>query len=151
MQIRLATLRDLNDLNELMRLSKAYWGYDHEFMNQFMLKFEITAFYLSKSETYLINENDKIIGFYSFSTNDNGDLELDNLFLHPDVIGVGKGKELWQLCIKTARQQGAKTFVLWSDPHAEGFYFKMGCQKIGERLSPLMPNRYPPIFKYTIP
>jgi len=31
---------------------------------------------------------------------------------------------------------------------AENFYLKMGCEKIGARQSPMMPDRYPPILKY---
>lgn len=146
MKIQLATL----NLNNLLRLSKAYWGYDKQFMDKFMAKFAITESYLTKADIFLALENDKMIGIYSFSKNDDGDLELDNFFLHPDHIGMGKGKELWNLCLQTAKKYDAKEFVVWSDPNAENFYLKMGCKKISERLSPLMPNRYLPVLKYMV-
>jgi len=38
MTIKDASSNDLNKINELLRLSKAYWGYDAEFLDRFMKK-----------------------------------------------------------------------------------------------------------------
>ena len=57
---------------------------------------------------------------------------------------------MWDACCQEAKKQGENEFIIWSDPNAENFYLKMGCQKIGVRESPMMPNRYPPILKYKI-
>ena len=84
---------------------------------------------------------------YSFSRNKDNQLELDNFFLHPDYIGQGIRKIMWERCVESAKSHKDPFFILWSDPNAEGFYFKMGCEKIGARKSPMMPNRYPAIFK----
>lgn len=150
MEIRLANQQDINEINNLLCLSKAYWGYDPEFMDKFMIEFSIKEAYLAKATTYKVLEEGKLIGFYSFSGNTNDNLELDNFFLHPDFIGKGKGKAMWQRCLQTASQYGATEFIVWSEIHAEGFYLRMGCQKMGKRLSIMMPNRYPPVLKYII-
>ena len=147
MQIRVALNSDLEFLNEIIKASKSYWGYDVDFMKKFMEKFALTSDYIGQKNTYVASLETNNVGLYSFSRNKDNQLELDNFFLHPDYIGQGVGKIMWDHCVKSAKSYKDRFFLLWSDPHAEGFYFKMGCEKIGERKSPMMPNRYPAIFK----
>lgn len=141
---------DLDAINHLLRLSKSHWGYSDAFINEFMAKFSVTIEHLQKSTTILFYVDGKIAGFYGFCIDENGVLELDNFFLHPDHIGKGLGQQLWDACCNTARELKKTEFIIWSDPHAEKFYIKMGCEKIGVRESPMMPNRYPSILKYKI-
>lgn len=149
-QLKIAQLNDLESINQLLRLSKAYWGYDETFMDRFMQKFGMTSDYLENNITRLFYVNEKLAGFFSFSLQQNGTYELDNFFLHPDCIGQGYGRKLWQTCCQTANDQGLNEFILWSDPNAEHFYLAMGCMRIGTRQSPLLPNRHLPILKYTL-
>ena len=144
---------DIKAINELIRKSKAYWGYDNEFMNNFMNHFQMTKasfdkeiiklFYLYKEEPPC---KKTLVGFYSLSADSNNQLELNNFFIHPDYIGQGFGKKLWLCMLESVKKLGKKKFILWSDPGAEGFYEKMGCKKIGTRESPLMPGRRPVVF-----
>lgn len=147
-------VHDLNRVNLLMHRSKAYWRYDEAFMDKFMQLFQMTADYLEKNTAKLFcvsadDQCDKPIGFYSFSVNMRG-AEIDNFFIDPDYIGKGFGKKMWSILIEDFKSQGVNKFTLWSDPGAEAFYKKMGCDKIGVKKSPMMPDRYPVIFEYTI-
>jgi streptomycin 6-kinase len=150
-EIKKAELNDLDTINHLLRLSKAYWGYDEEFVNKFMGIFSMTAERLQKTTTLLFYVDGEIAGFYGFIINENKTLELDNFFLHTNYIGKGLGRKLWAACCNTAKELGENEFVIWSDPNAENFYIKMGCEKIGMKKSPIMPNRYTPILKYKMP
>ena len=152
-----ASENHISIINNLMRKSKAHWGYDDDFMKKFMSLFQVTANYLETSITKLLynqqqqrNHSESIIGFYSFSLDINNGLELDNFFVSPDSIGKGFGKCLWGYAVEECKPLGKKEFVLWSDPYAEMFYEKMGCVKIGIKPSPMMPNRRPAIFKYYV-
>lgn len=149
--VRKATNPDIASINEIMQLSKAHWGYDEAFMDAFMQKFSINENYLANQNVHIIFKDKDIIGFFSFIFHDNDSLELDHFFLHPNYIGKGLGKRLWKECCIVASGLGAKEFILWSDPQAEGFYAKMGCKKIGVKKSPFMPNRYPSIMRYELP
>lgn len=51
----------------------------------------------------------------------------------------------------SSRELGKHEFIIWVDPHAENFYLKMGCKKIGVKKSSMMPNRYPSILQFKIP
>jgi len=148
--IKNAKLDDLEKINEILRSSKSYWGYDTEFIDSFMKKLGVTIFYMQSHTIKLFYVHDDLAGFYSFGMNDENQFELDNFFLHPNYIGQGIGFKLWDACCQTAKEIGQDEFIIWSDPNAEGFYLKMGCEKIGVRSSPMMPGRYPPVLKYKI-
>jgi|SRR5579872_2194283 len=148
--IKDATTKDLNKINEIMRISKAHWGYDEQFMDIFMNKLGINSEYMKNHSIKLLYVDNQVAGFYNFGINSDNVFELDNFFLHPDYIGLGLGKKLWDACCQTAKEQGKSEFILWSDPNVENFYLKMGCEKIGVRESPMMPNRYPPVLRYKI-
>jgi streptomycin 6-kinase len=147
-QFQDAFVDDLPQINALMRLSKAHWGYDENFMNTFMEKFGMDAGYIKKNTVKLLSIHGKTTGFYGFSVHPDGSLELDHFFLHPEYIGKGMGRMLWNASCNTARELGATHFVLWCDPNAESFYLRMGCEKIGEKKSPMMSDRYPAVMRY---
>ncbi len=148
--LKKAEPEDLNDINFLLKLSKSHWGYDESFMNDFMKQFGVTEEYLKTSTVHLFFVNEKLIGFYSFSLDDINLPQLDNFFLHPNFIGYGFGRQLWQHCCASALDNNIHEFTLWADPHAEGFYLKMGCERIRLQLSPLGVDRYIPVMKYAL-
>lgn len=141
---------DREKLNRLLYASKDYWNYGPAFMAKFMALFALTEEYIINNEVIIAQQADNIIGFYSFRRAAPSHLELDCLFLHPDFIGQGLGTQLWKMICAQALSLGYNEFILWSDPHAEGFYYKMGCEKIDVGKSILAPNRYLSIMKYVI-
>lgn len=148
--IKNATFADLNKINEILRLSKAYWGYDEQFLDKFMNKLGVTHEYMKKHTIKLCYVDNQLVGFFNFGINYENLFELDNFFLHPDYIGQGLGRKLWDACCKVAAEKGHDEFIIWSDPNAENFYLNMGCVKIGVRQSPMMPDRYPSILKFKL-
>lgn len=149
MKFKNAQYEDLEAINQLLRLSKGYWGYDKNFMDCFMQLFNINPEYLNNNITKLLYVDEKLAGFYSFVDNDD-QFELDCFFLHPNFIGKGLGLTMWLDCCKTAKEQRKLEFIIWSDPGAESFYQKRGCVKIGTRQSPLMSDRHLPLLKYQL-
>ena len=147
---RRAQDQDLISLNEKLRLSKAYWGYDQIFMDAFMEKFALSEKYLQNNIVYVMSQSTNNIGFFSFVFHEDHSLELDHFFVSPDYIGRGFGRKMWNACCDVAQELDVEEFILWADPEAEGFYSKMGCTKIGVKESPLMPNRYPPIMCFKL-
>lgn len=51
---RAAQNDDLGILNDMVRASKAYWGYSDDFMNRFMDLFQLTENYLAHNSVYVI-------------------------------------------------------------------------------------------------
>ena len=147
-----AQLPDLDAINQLLRISKASWGYDTQFMDTFMHHCSTTSECIQQNKIKLFFDNEKLIGFYSFIINENEDpqLYLDDFFVHPQYIGQDIGKFMWQHCVQFAVSINQNRFSLLSDPNATEFYKKMGCVQIGSRESPMQKGRFTPILIYNI-
>jgi N-acetylglutamate synthase-like GNAT family acetyltransferase len=71
-----------------------------------------------------------VVGFYSVD----GDPpvgELGNMWIRPSKIGTGLGRVLWQDSMATAAAAGFEQLTIGAEPNAEGFYRKMGAERIG--------------------
>lgn len=147
---RRANSSDIASINNILRASKGYWGYDEFFMNSFMERYALSDKYIKDNAVYVMFNNKNIIGFFSLVLHADHSLELDHFFIRPECVRKGYGKQLWTICSSVARDLGAEEFTLWSDPQAEDFYAKMGCEKIGVKKSPFMPDRYPPIMRFKL-
>jgi streptomycin 6-kinase len=95
-----------------------------------MEKLGITHEYMKQHAIKLLHLDDRLAGFFNFSFNADSLFELENFFLHPDYIGKGIGRMLWRACCQEAKKQNENEFIIWSDPNAEKFYVKMGCEKL---------------------
>ncbi len=80
--------------------------------------------YLPNLEVYVIIENEKPQGFASVSE---GNLEM--LFIHNDMRGKGLGKALYQFMKEKTGL--IKVDVNEQNPHAIGFYEKLGFKQVG--------------------
>lgn len=141
---------DFEILNNLVRASKGHWGYSKKFMDGFMEYFHLTPQHLINSTLHVMLTENEIVGVTGFKKNSQDLLELEYFFIHSSQLGKGYGRALWKYTCQLAEKFTESEFILWSDPHAEVFYHKMGCEKIGERESPLLPNRNPPILRYEL-
>ena len=72
-------------------------------------------------------------GWAAILPRDDGDAQLDGLFVEPDSWGQGIGAALLERCADEARATGATSLHVMGNPHAEGFYRKCGFEKLGER------------------
>lgn len=149
MFFRRAQIADSTILSNLAYKSKAYWGYTEDFIQQCKDKdaLTVTKDYLEKNTVYLIENDNKVIAFYSFAINEQ---KLDALFLDPDYIGKGIGKIIWNHLLNKAKELELSEFTIDSDPNAEGFYLKMGAKNIGSTPSTVFPQRSLPLLKVKV-
>ncbi|MFJ7700677.1 GNAT family N-acetyltransferase [Lysinibacillus fusiformis] len=149
MFFRRAQVADSKILSNLAYRSKAYWGYTEDFLQKCKDKdaLTVTKDYIEKNSVYLIETDNKVVAFYSFAINEK---KLDALFLDPDYIGKGLGKLIWNHLLNKAKELELREFTIDSDPHAEGFYLKMGAQNIGSTPSTVFPERSLPLMKVKV-
>src|SRR2546421_8444919 len=102
--------------------------------------------YIADWPVFLAEKHAQIVGFYGFRRNE-GEIFLHDLFIEPQSIGKGVGKQLWEHCLDTAKAEGYEKFLIESDPFAEDFYIKMGATRIGEITSPGS-NRSLPLLEF---
>ncbi|WP_346917557.1 GNAT family N-acetyltransferase [Clostridium sp.] len=147
--IRRAKVGEANILTNIAINSEAYWGYDEEYMESFKDTYGVSENYISNYPTFLIEDNQIIIGFYSFLMNA-GETELEYFFINPDYIGKGYGKLLWNHAIENANSLNIKEFEIVTSPEAIDFYIKMGAVKIGEVESLVRVERKIPRLIYMV-
>lgn len=102
-----------------------------------------------------MKENGTFIGFYGLIRWKEVDGKeaniLSHFFLEPEFIGKGYGKILFGEVVRAAKNELKWEAFQWeSDPHAAGFYQKMGAKQIGKNPCPLNPNYKSPVFAYIL-
>lgn len=84
-----------------------------------------------KSGGVFVAEADgSIIGFAAILPRDDGDSELDALFVEPKAWRQGVGRVLVEHCCSAARAGGATSLHVVGNPHAEGFYLACGFETL---------------------
>lgn len=136
-------------LSELAFHSKAVWGYDPEFLEACRSELTLTPEFISRAEVYLLELHGRPLGFYSL-VRWNSDIELGHFFVAAEHIGNGVGRALWQHAVDRARALGFERVLVQSDPNAEGFYLRLGAERIGEVPSQVQPGRSLPLLLYPL-
>jgi GNAT superfamily N-acetyltransferase len=72
-----------------------------------------------------------IVGFAAILPRQDGDSELDALFVEPDSWRQGIGRALFEHCAAAARSVGAKVLHVTGNPHAKNFYLTCGFEVAG--------------------
>lgn len=151
-------------LTDIAISAKRHWNYPERWIKIWLPSLTISTDYISQNETWVAVVDEKPVGFYSLADtaiarrvfsptkqsqllcsrllrslplprNDGDSLWLDNLWVLPDFMGKGIGKQLFQHVLDRSRIFGASTLKIEADPNAQSFYEKMGAQKVGEHHS----------------
>lgn len=94
-----------------------------------------------------MKDEGKAIAFYAFSQ-DEEDWELNHLWVLPEYIGKGIGKQLLQHAFERCKLLNITALKIYADPNAQTFYEKMGAKKISEYHSELFgEDRVLPVMK----
>lgn len=120
-----ASPKDAELLADLEVKSESYWGYSFEFMEKFKKIYLITEDFISANPTYILKEDETLIGFYGLLLNEH-EYSLEYLFIAPEHIGKGYGGILWNHALEECRKLGITEFTIITSPDARGFYFRVG-------------------------
>ena len=148
--LRTATTTDAHVISELALRSKAHWGYSPEFMQACHQELTHTPEQILHVDSiYVVAEaQDKtVVGFYALQRQSGSLFELDALFIEPEFIGRGIGRQLVEHAVDEARRRGGLRLQIQGDPHAQSFYLAMGGRLIGERKSGSIAGRNLPLFE----
>lgn len=129
-KIRPATERDCPALTELALTSKAFWGYDDDFMTGCEAVLTVTPRMIAEWESGVLEDDDGIAGFYLLSF-DPEVAELQLLYVSPLAMGKGYGRLLIREAAEKAARLRYPSLRIEADPNALGFYRKMGAKQIG--------------------
>jgi len=82
-------------------------------------------------QVFVAESAGSIQGFAALIPREDGDLELDALFVEPDTWRQGIGRRLIEHCVVVARQQGVAAIHVIGNPQAEGFYRACAFEHVG--------------------
>lgn len=128
---------DADVLTKIALAAKRYWNYPESWITEWTPLLTITPQYIEDNEVYALAGAREIIGFYALAGN-GARLSLDHLWVVPAEIGKGRGRALLEHAIERARQLDATTLEIEADPHAQGFYERMGARKVTDRVTQVL-------------
>jgi len=133
-EIRRAAREEVDTLTHIAIAAKGYWGYPQAWIQEWMPLLTFSAEHLAGAEVFLALSDGQAAGFYRlFLTRPRA--RLEDLWIKPPFIGKGIGRALFQHLLLRCREAEAHVLEVEADPHAEGFYQKMGMTKVTERPS----------------
>ncbi len=140
--IRPARLAEAEALTKISFDSKGYWGYPKEFFDIWSSELTINSAYIENNDVFVFEEGGTIVGYYSL-VELKDDLELsgirikkgfwlEHMFVLPASIGKGLGSKLFIHLREMCSKRNINEVGILADPHARGFYERMGCEYKGE-------------------
>jgi GNAT superfamily N-acetyltransferase len=132
--IQSALPTDAQRLTAVAHAAKRHWGYSDELIALWQADLTVTPEYIASHPVFCAMLDGEIVGFYALLHQGNS-FELDHMWVTPQHIGTGVGKLLFDHAVHTARLLGGSVLIVVSDPHAEGFYLRMGARRVGEAPS----------------
>ncbi len=131
MKIIKAVPENAASLLEITVAAKAYWGYPEDWMAAWAQLLKLPPAYFTTNEVYKAIIGATIAGWYALVRHNDSGL-LDHLWVQPAFMGQGVGRQLFLHAVELARSQGLSRLELEADPHAVGFYERMGAHVTGE-------------------
>lgn len=144
--IQIASTKDIELLTNIALISKAYWGYPNELIESWRSDLTVTPKMIEDAFVYKFVQNNKIAGFYILNQPIKNNIELEMLFILPEFIEKGIGKELLLHAFEKARKLNINKLTLLADPNAVDFYKSQGFIIIDKKESTI-PNRFLPIMQ----
>jgi len=129
-RIRSARKGEAETLTDLAMRAKAYWGYDAAFMEQCRDELTMTSDLIEKDTVLVADQDGRIVGSACLTLRDAHEGEIHSMFVEPAAIGQGIGIALMNRLLEVARLHECVTLYVDSDPHAQGFYERIGFRYI---------------------
>ncbi|PQJ79376.1 GNAT family N-acetyltransferase [Polaribacter porphyrae] len=145
--IVLATQKDSKKLTEIALISKAFWGYSKDLIESWRKDLTITSKMISDCSVYKFVVDESIAGFYVLNLPKENSIELEMLFVLPNFIGKGIGKQLLFHAFEKAKEYKAKSMRLLADPNAVPFYESKGFTIIDKKESSIEDRFLPVMIK----
>ena len=149
MKIEKAIKRDAQGITELTIRSKSYWKYSQKQIEAWRDELSVSEAYIIEKNVYKLTKNNIILGYYSYLELNKSEVKLESLFVEPQYIGKGIGKQLMSDFLNRVKNSDYRKALLDADPNTENFYTKLGFKVIGKRETSIK-NRFIPMMEKII-
>jgi GNAT superfamily N-acetyltransferase len=147
--LRRARPDEASVLTELALAAKGFWGYDEDFLESCRPELTFSPDEVARRHFVVADLRGQVSGFYSIDGEPPAG-ELGNIWVRPNEIGTGIGRLMWEDALAAAAAAGFDQLEIAAEPNAEGFYRKMGAERIGETPSGSIPGRMLPLMRVKV-
>jgi len=117
-------------LTQIAWESKRHWGYPDAWMARWRAALEISPSSVEAQPFFVSAQNERVMAFCAL-LEERPHWDLDHLWVGPEFIGRGVGRELFRHATTyLAHRTGGTTLRVESEPKAEGFYVRMGARRV---------------------
>ncbi|MDH3716212.1 MAG: GNAT family N-acetyltransferase [Gammaproteobacteria bacterium] len=149
-KLRAASPDEAPALSALAKRAKAHWGYSQTFMQVCDAELNYDREDITDNPFFVLQRETRVVGFYALRRRSTEQAELQALFVEPQFIGTGCGRELIEHAKTTATTLGFRELIIQSDPNAVPFYIAAGGVQTGTRESGSIPGRLLPLFRISL-
>lgn len=151
MRIRSARTQEAEALARLAWDAKASWGYSTLQLHAWREGLRPSAVSIAERPTFVAEVGERLLWFCQLNP-DATPIELEHLWVHPDVMGQGVGRALLHRCLAHLATTGLQELHIDSDPNAEPFYLACGAVRVGEVSAPIdgQPDRVRPQMRISL-
>jgi ribosomal protein S18 acetylase RimI-like enzyme len=124
--IRCAVISEQKELEALQLRASLTNAGDRDALLAHPDAIELPTDQIAAGAVFVSERNSVIVGFAALLPRPDGDVELDGLFVDPDVRRCGVGRSLVDHCVQIVRAQGSTALCVIGNPHAYDFYLACG-------------------------
>lgn len=135
--VRRAIASDDRVLREIAVAAKATWGYDRRRVDRWAETLRLFDEAAPAAELYVAEENGTPVAWTRMLPAD-AVCVLEDLWVEPASQRCGVGSTLFRFAMQRAQALGARWLEWEAEPHAIGFYERMG----GRHISHTRPNEW---------
>jgi N-acetylglutamate synthase-like GNAT family acetyltransferase len=128
-RLRRATEADDARIREVAEASKGYWGFEPERVRAWPASLDLSR------EIWVAERGGRIVAWAAVLPPADGSCELDDLWVEPESMGSGVGRDLFEQAATRGRELGARSLRWEAEPNAVGFYKRMGAATVGSATS----------------
>jgi N-acetylglutamate synthase-like GNAT family acetyltransferase len=129
--IRRAVISEQKELQALQLRASLTNAGDREALLAHPDAIELPIDQIASGAVFVAERSGEIIGFAALMPRSDGNVELDALFVDPDVQRCGVGRSLIDHCLDIVRAKGAEALCVVGNPHASEFYNACGFSVVG--------------------
>jgi GNAT superfamily N-acetyltransferase len=134
MKIVRAKPEDAEALTQIAHAAKRHWDYPERWIEAWRDILTMRPEFIAANIAFCAIEGGRAVGFYVLTT-ESDSIHLDHLWILPAAMRRGIGRALFEHAVDQARAAGFDLIKIEADPNAEGFYERMGAQRVGTSVS----------------
>src|SRR6185369_9541518 len=127
--IKLASAGDAQTLTQIALDAKRHWGYPEHWIKHWESDLTINSDFIRDNQVYVAEKDGEVRGFYALCVTGSS-AELEHMWVAPESIGTGVGKELFFDAMERAATLQVREIGISAGPNAAGFYEHMGATHV---------------------